>query len=233
MPVLKNDRGTAYAQAVIAESGVYQIRNTVNGKRYIGSAVDFQIRWFKHKKLLKQNKHHSIHLQRAWNIYGESKFKFEILLLCKSKKLLIYEQKFIDKKLPEYNICPIAGSTLGLKMSDKARLNISKGKMGHKVSLETRTRLSIANKGHGFSDESRAKMSIAQSKRIHPPEVKAKISAASRGENNGNAKLTWFDVKRMRRLYFIESYRYSQIARSFEVNWSTAKRAITGESWKA
>lgn len=36
-------------------SGIYQIINTVNGKRYIGSAVNLGKRWINHRVGLKNN----------------------------------------------------------------------------------------------------------------------------------------------------------------------------------
>ena len=59
--------------------GVYMIKNKVNGKFYIGSSVDIAYRWARHKRQLRNGNHHSIHLQRAWDKYGEASFDFSIL----------------------------------------------------------------------------------------------------------------------------------------------------------
>lgn len=60
-------------------SGVYCILNLVNGKHYVGSSQNIRIRWRTHQGLLKRNKHHCLKLQRAWNKYGESNFRLDIL----------------------------------------------------------------------------------------------------------------------------------------------------------
>lgn len=52
-------------------SGIYQIRNLANNKRYIGSTECIERRWRHHQRLLKINKHHSCHLQSAWEKYGK------------------------------------------------------------------------------------------------------------------------------------------------------------------
>lgn len=52
-------------------SGVYQIYNTVNGKRYIGSSIHIEQRFKEHLRNLRANKHVNAHLQSAWNKYGE------------------------------------------------------------------------------------------------------------------------------------------------------------------
>lgn len=59
--------------------GIYQIKNLKNDKVYIGSSVCVYKRWQQHRRELRSNKHHSFHLQQAWNKYGEDSFKFSIL----------------------------------------------------------------------------------------------------------------------------------------------------------
>lgn len=49
-----------------ASSGIYEIVNTINGKRYVGSAVSLKRRWVDHRRDLRAGKHHSRHLQNAW-----------------------------------------------------------------------------------------------------------------------------------------------------------------------
>lgn len=44
---------------------IYMILNLKNGKKYIGSATNFQRRKTKHLYQLKNNKHHSISLQQS------------------------------------------------------------------------------------------------------------------------------------------------------------------------
>ena len=98
--------------------GVYEIVNTLNQHRYIGSTVDFDKRWRMHKNQLKKGKHHSIYLQRAWNKYGEDVFQFNIMVIAKGKKYrLLIEQKLLDNYEPKYNLCPTAGSRQGDKSS--------------------------------------------------------------------------------------------------------------------
>lgn len=50
---------------------------------YIGSAVDFRRRKYKHLADLRNNKHHSDHLQKSWNKYGSANFLFEVVEVVK------------------------------------------------------------------------------------------------------------------------------------------------------
>jgi group I intron endonuclease len=105
----------------MSDSGIYQITNTINGKRYIGSSVDFQKRWTLHARRLDKNIHHCHHLQAAWNKYGADCFEFAIIERCEKCELLTREQYYLDTLKPEYNISPTAGSRLGVKERQETR----------------------------------------------------------------------------------------------------------------
>lgn len=53
-------------------SGIYGIFNLVNGKVYIGSAINLKKRFSDHKGRLQKQKHRNGYLQNAWNKYRES-----------------------------------------------------------------------------------------------------------------------------------------------------------------
>lgn len=118
------------------KSGIYQIINKINNHSYIGSAVSIESRFRTHKSCLKNNKHHSLYLQRAWDKYGEYNFEFLILEYVQDIPLLLKrEQYYLDELNPEYNICKIAGSCLGVKGTKESNLKKSlnhafKGKFG-------------------------------------------------------------------------------------------------------
>jgi group I intron endonuclease len=77
--------------------GIYQIRNKLNNKSYIGSSKNLLNRWAKeHKPSLRNNKHYNSHLQHAWNKYGESNFEFIILEECLIEKLSEREEYWIE-----------------------------------------------------------------------------------------------------------------------------------------
>jgi len=94
-------------------SGVYKIRNIVNGKFYLGSSKEIENRWEGHKQWLRGGYHNNPKLQHAWNKYGESNFVFEIVEEIPLKSLLNREQHYLDlwesyKRGKGYNICPTA-----------------------------------------------------------------------------------------------------------------------------
>jgi hypothetical protein len=101
-------------------SGIYRIRNTVNGCVYVGSAVNFTDRWRRHTLDLSRGSHHCPPLQDAWVEDGETAFVFEIIeaVECNKKALDLREQAHLDEALATglaYNIARKAYSCLGVK----------------------------------------------------------------------------------------------------------------------
>lgn len=97
-------------------AGIYKIQSKRKPDRiYVGSSNNLGKRWYFHLLLLKRNKHHSIKLQRHFNKYGIEDLEYSILLECDFNKedLLSKEQFFIDALNPYFNICKVAGSSLG------------------------------------------------------------------------------------------------------------------------
>lgn len=146
------------------KSGIYEIFNVESGQQYIGSAVDILKRWRSHRVGLIAKKHDNIHLQRAWNKYGSDAFVFSVIENAPKANLIEREQFWMDAYdavESGYNICPTAGSSIGMKTSS-----------------ETRVKQSIAAKKQWASSERRKQQSVAQKKRWSIPEAKARISAA-------------------------------------------------------
>jgi len=100
--------------------GVYEIRNTINGRRYIGSSYRVHHRWKEHKRHLRRKMHHSFLLQRAWDKYEPSDFIFSILEVVDGpENLVATEQYWFDELRPYekqngYNLSPFAGSESGI-----------------------------------------------------------------------------------------------------------------------
>lgn len=116
--------------------GIYKITNTNNNKIYIGSSVDLLHRKATHISKLNSNSHDNIYLQRSFNKYNGDGFIFDVVEFIEDVNLLIErEQYWIDlfqSYNPElgYNLCRIAGSTLGRKLTEEHKRKLSIAKKG-------------------------------------------------------------------------------------------------------
>jgi len=168
------------------DTGVYLWRNLVTKKVYVGGAYrGFEHRKKAHLKCLRGGYHCNKHLQRSWLKHGEINFEFEILLVCEPQDVRVYEQCYIDclkaaNQRHGYNICPTAGSTLGVKQSKETLAkNTNKSEV-------TRAKLRAANLGKKHSPESREKMKITNKGKgvkglVVPEERRKRISATLTG----------------------------------------------------
>lgn len=170
---------------ISTDSGIYIITNILNGKMYIGQAQSIKIRWQRHKTKLRKNYHENKHLQRAWNKYGESVFRFRILESCPIGNLDKREQFYLNAYFPSgmlYNIAIDASSNQrGLKASAETRLKLSKAHKGRKFTIEHRRKIGAAHKNKIVSIETRERIGKASTGRVHSEATRLKISKSSKG----------------------------------------------------
>ena len=144
-----------YAQPV---GYIYAIENTVNSRCYIGSTANYKSRWHTHRSRLRNGKHHSFILQRAWDKYGEGAFVFKLLVVCPLEQRIDYENRLMP--LQSYNIARTAKETLV--------------RGGWKHTAEVRQRLSESHKGRKFTEEHRKNMAQAARNRVYDAAFKEK-----------------------------------------------------------
>jgi hypothetical protein len=78
---------------------VYQIKNTKNGRVYVGSSVGVERRWNQHRKELDAGGHHSCILQREWVEHGAACFEFSIIEEVPDLNLLRKRERVWIKEL--------------------------------------------------------------------------------------------------------------------------------------
>lgn len=183
--------------------GVYEIRNKINGKKYIGSSNNILLRFSKHKKLLNRNSHINKHLQFAWNKYGMGAFVFSILIKTDESTQYIEEQRLIDSLLLNgevlYNIgMDVKNPMRGRKHTDANKKIISEkskkiqtdpiikerhrqGLLGRSVSIDSRNKSSETNKKTWSSLELIKKHSQLTIDRYKDPKAREKASIVRLG----------------------------------------------------
>ncbi len=92
--------------------GVFQIKNNINGKVFIGSSLDLKAIWHAQKLQLEFGMHQNSALQKEWNEYGAENFVYEILEEIKqsddkpvdyNKEIKILEEMIIEELQPYEN----------------------------------------------------------------------------------------------------------------------------------
>lgn len=146
--------------------GIYIIKNTANGKVYIGQSVDVEYRICNHFSCLKHNRHDNEHMQRSYNVDPDA-FSWDLLCECKESELDEKEIQYIkdyNSTDPQYGYNRSYG-----------------GQQYHRATLETRRKMSESKKGKKFTEEHCKKIGIANSRRRLSEETKRKI-ASHRGK---------------------------------------------------
>uniref|UniRef100_A0A6M3IFD4 GIY-YIG domain-containing protein n=1 Tax=viral metagenome TaxID=1070528 RepID=A0A6M3IFD4_9ZZZZ len=201
--------------------GIYQILHKGNGHRYIGSAVNLYHRWARHRSHLRLGRHCNAYLQNAWNLHGDKAFAFAALEYVPDlERLVEREQYYFDVLQPEYNIAPVAGSTLGSRCTEETKSKLSAALTGRVLgphSEETKRRIGAANLGRVLGPQSE--------------EHKRNISEANRGENNANAKLTEQDVREIMVLLEDGVLSQQQIADRYGVSRETVRLIKRRRTW--
>lgn len=224
-------------------SGIYIIRNSINDKIYIGSAVLFSRRQRQHLHDLRRGKHKSPHLQHHFDKYGESSLTFSILEICPIAELITKEQSYLDTHQPfkeqGFNTSQIAGCTMGYKHTEESKAKMSAAKvgkkppkaatenarkywLGRKHSPETYEKMRRAQANKSYDEVARKNMSLAHIGHKQTEETKKKRADILRG--NGHNKTGTIVLNTQTGIYYLN---VKDAARSFGMVHSTLHRKLT------
>jgi len=221
------------------QSGVYLIRNIVNGKVYVGSSVNIAVRWSGHRNQLRKGKHTSRHLQSAWNNYGEDKFAFVKRRLCPVDDLLRVEQEYIELHCssdPEcgYNICKRAGrppDLTGIAKSDETKKKMSEYHRNRPVEHQRKINEATTGQKNGMFGRKHSPEMIEHYRRIstgkkHTSETRARMSSNQVGDKNHSFGRKVSEKERLMK---------SAISARFSAEQASEMRDMraSGSTWKA
>lgn len=137
------------------EMGIYQIRNLIDGKVYIGQTQErFMRRYWHHRWKLNDGSHDNLLLQTAWDTDGEDQFVFEVLEVVEDKSTLdVLEMAHIKEAKVgglAYNMADGGGGKKGVPMSSRAKEIVGAKNRQHmtgkKLSAETRAKMSASSR---------------------------------------------------------------------------------------
>lgn len=209
-------------------SGIYQIRNIVNEKVYIGQTKQpFFKRFLHHVWKLRKGMHDNKHLQRAFDFYTEEAFVFEVLEVIENPKLLDKKEIEYIKKAKRCNLCyniSDGGQGMhGIPMPDHVKEMLSKLNKklntGKHPSVETRKKMSDSRKGTKRSSEEVSKMLQTRSNKI--------LS----GNKTKSCKITAEEAKQIKQM-LMKGFAYEDIANQFSISFSNVNAIRSNRSWR-
>ncbi len=213
------------------KSGIYCIKNLINGKVYVGGTIRLGHSFSDRKWKLNNNENKpNKGLQYDWNKHGESSFEFIVLEYVKDLnrlddvETLWIEELDATNKNYGYNVYPEGGNCKGRKRDNP-------------VSKETREKMSKSfkgripwNKGRPRSEKTKKKISETLTGNKLSEEHKKKIGEASKGENNPSAKLNEWQVRVIKRCLEL-GIKQLDLAKIFNVTDTTIANINTGRTW--
>lgn len=186
--------------------GIYEIRHTPSGVRYIGSSRTIEKRWRSHGYALRKGTHPNGRLQASWNKHGADQFAFVIVAVVGQDDLLRVETEMIRDAIGPmcFNAKDQAVRSAWGRRHRPATIRAMKGRVrspeenANRVAAlrtpEVRAKISKGVKGRAWtptqrerlletmrSDEYIAKQQKAQTGRRHTEETKRKIGLGTLG----------------------------------------------------
>lgn len=204
-------------------TGIYMIKNLVNGKKYIGQSVDIDTRRRSHFYHLRDGSHRNPYLQKSFDKYGEEAFEFIVLEEC-PRELLDEKEDFYMKK---YN-----------SLVEENGYNLMRVEFKHYThSKITREKISIANKGKSRSEETRIKISKWHKGRKLSAERVKKMSEQRKGTGLGesNTYSVISDRKAKEIIMFLyenQEWTIKQVAEYFNVSYYIVINLKDNKSYK-
>jgi group I intron endonuclease len=159
-------------------TGIYCFENLVNGKKYIGQAVNLERRLREHEYYLERGVDKCAALQRAVSKYGRESFAVYILEYCTVEELNDREIHYVSTLRTNSRDC-------GYNIASGGR----SGLIGHKFPPEFGQKMSAIKKeaaknGWRLTEENKLKLWAASIGKIVSEETRRKISAGLSGEKH-------------------------------------------------
>ncbi len=209
-------------------SGIYQIRNIVNEKVYIGQTKQpFFKRFLHHVWKLRRGEHDNEHLQKAFDFYSEEAFVFEVLEVVETPDLLDEKEIEYIKKAKHRNLCyNISDGGQGLhgvpmpshvkEMLSSLNKKLNKGKH---ASTDTRKKMSDSRKGMKLSEKTVSKM------------IRTRTGKILSGNKTKSCKITAKEAKQIKQM-LMAGFAYEDIANQFSISFSNVNAIRSNRSWK-
>lgn len=193
-------------------------------RHYVGGSHNVARRLREHRASLRSGRHINRKLQSAWAEKGEEAFELHVLeYVSPDADIVAREQYWIDRlRAVEcgFNLAVMAGGSLGMSHTPEARAKISAAGRNRPVSDALRAKRAAYMVGN--------KLRLG---RRTSAETRSRISSALAACIERRGKLTWAQVREVRRRVAAgESQR--SVALSVGVTQSNVSRIVAGQTWR-
>ena len=208
--------------------GIYQIRNTINNRVYIGQTRQrFEKRFLHHCWKLRNGTHDNQWLQKSFNKYGEDKFVFEVLEIIEDSDFINERERILISAAKErkicYNMIDGGGGRGGVPMPEETKHRLSELNRilntGKKASEETKRKMSESRRGKQRKTEDIEKAVFTRQQKLLD------------GEEIKTAKLTPEQVEQIK-IMLMRGVPYDYISQEFNVSKSNINAIRSNRSWK-
>lgn len=136
------------------KSYIYEIKNNINGKRYVGRSDYPSDRFKEHKHWLNLNKHINIYLQRAWNKYTPNSFDFNIIDECRKEDVVQLEQWYLDNEKCEYNLSKYSDTPIkkGDQHTNESKIKIKESLLKREYKQEWKDKIKESINSKEYKD---------------------------------------------------------------------------------
>jgi group I intron endonuclease len=218
-------------------SGVYRIVCVKNGRFYIGSSVNISKRWWTHKRQLSCKTHSNVFMQRAWDKYGESSFRIEILELVSKERLLLVEQQYLNNNIGSkncMNLKPLA--TGGVSKSTIYTVRYTrKGKTPWNKGLTKESDFRVMKNGKSVAETMKGKDIVPWNKgkrNVYSQKTLDKMKLCKLGKPNpSKAKVNEQIVRDIRHSFGLGESMVS-IAARYTISPDTVGQIVHRKTWK-
>jgi group I intron endonuclease len=172
-------------------AGIYGIKNTTNGKWYVGSAScngkrSISVRIRDHIRLLCRNKHNNQHLQAAWNKYNSQAFEYFVLEVTENVRDVLWELELywmiaLEAVSKGYNISTNPRYA-AVPWTEKRKQQLSQASSERWASPEYKEKMSAISKERMSLSEYKVIAGDTLRKLWSDPETREKFIAQHRGK---------------------------------------------------
>lgn len=215
-------------------AGIYAMRCIANGKLYVGRTYSFRKRLAAHVRDLRGERHANPHLQRAWLIYGEESFTFEVLEIVTDAELRREREAVFARDLGALD--PRTGFNLKDPGTDLPEMPDPPKPEGLELPppREAPHPTPARRSESSLSDETRQKMSRVRKGKPKSAETRLRMEVSA-NQRKGEGPFNWDHVNAIRKAYTNPLYHrqggIALLARHLELPYQKVYNIVTLARW--